>query len=410
MVLSQDAPPHWDVVSATAGNLASWTPRHYNQLITFKKGDHADNHSLELEGDLAESWDQVDDVTYVFNIVKGVKWQDLEPMNGRDLTAADIQYALEVYKSESAVIGPLLEIVDTIEAPDDHTVRITLQESAPYFLRSLAQPPMLIFGKEVYESSAGLKDRPIGTGAYILTDQGSRVGLKMEKNPTYFKRDDDGNQLPYLDRLETVFMPDLATYKAAFRDGSVAYHSMFGDSLQSLNEIIGTNPDTVLQVNPPAPTGQPFIALRLDKEPWSDVHVRRALSMAINRDAIIDAVFQGVGVYSQPMDWTYLGSEWPLESDQLGPYMKYDPDSAKELLAEAGHADGIRATLVSPWSQGAQLNILELIQADWRSIGVEVQIETPDSAAFFEQFYAGSYEDMAGAYFLTQGTDPDNFT
>jgi peptide/nickel transport system substrate-binding protein len=408
--LAWDAPTNWDLVGPTAGELASWSPRHFNQLVTFKKGDHADNHNLELEGDLAESWEEVDPTTYLFKIHQGVKWQDLEPMNGRELTAADIQYALEVYKAESPVISPLLEVVESISTPDDYTLQIKLQEPAPYFLRSLAQPPFQIFGKEAYESTEGLKNWPVGTGAFILTDQGSRVGMKMKKNPTYFKKDADGNQLPYLDTIETVYVPDTATHLAGFRSGDFAHYSFWVDTVDTLYDLLESNPDIVPQVNPPAPTGQIHILFRLDKEPWSDVRVRRALSLAINRDAIIEAVYKGVATYSQPMDWSYLGSEWPLEAGDLGPYMRYDPEQAKALLAEAGHESGITATMPSQWTAGTSLNVLELIQADWRKIGVDVQIETPESAAFFQQMYSASYEDLIGVYYLTQGTDPDNFT
>jgi peptide/nickel transport system substrate-binding protein len=408
--ISGDAPAHWDLTSPIGGTLASWTPRHFNQIITFKKGDHADNHSLELEADLAESWEMDDDVTYVFKIRDDVYWHDLEPMNGRQLVAADIQYALEVYKSESSVIGPLLEVVDRIETPDDTTLKIVLQEPAAYFLRSLAQPPLQIFGREAYESTDGLKNWPVGTGPFILTDQGSRVGTKMQKNPRYFKKDQFGNQLPYLDSMETVFLPDPATQLAAFRSGEIAFHSFWVDTVDTLYQLLESNPDTVVQVNPPAPTGQIHIGLRLDKEPWNDVRVRRALSLAINRDAIIDAVYKGVAVYSQPMDWSYFGNEWPLEPDELGEWMQYDPERAKALLEEAGHADGLRGTMPSQWQSGASLNVLELIQNDWRRIGVDIQIETPEQTAFFEQLYSASWQDLIGMYFLTQGTDPDNFT
>lgn len=410
--LSSDAPPHWDVTSPIGGTLASFAPRHMNGLITFKKGDHADNHSLELEGDLADSWEQIDDVTYEFHINKDVYWHDLEPMNGRQLIASDIQYALEVYKSESSVIGPLLEVVDRFETPDDHTLRIVLQQPAAYFLRSLAQPPLVIFGKEAHESSEGLQSWPVGTGPFILTEQESRVGMKMEKNPKYFKKGVEGDALPYLDGIETVFLQDPATQLAAFRSGEIDFYSFWVETVDALYSVLESNPDTVVQVNPPAPTGQIHIGLRLDKEPWNNVNVRRALSLAINRDAIVEAVYKGVAVPSQPMDWSYFGSDWPYETGapELGEYMQYDPERAKELLAEAGYGDGIRGTMPSQWQSGASLNVLELIQADWRKIGVDIEIETPEQTAFFEQLYSASWEDLIGLYFLTQGTDPDNFT
>lgn len=407
----EDAPDNWDLVGPAAGTLASWSPRHFNQLITFKKGDHANNHTLELESDLAESWKQIDPTTYEFKIHQGVKWQNLEPMNGRELVAADIKYALEVYKAKSAVIGPLLEVVDTIDTPDDYTLRIKLHQPAAYFLRSLAQPPLQIFGREAYESASGLKQRPVGTGAFILTDQGSHVGMKMKKNPTYFKKDPfNGKQLPYLDGIETTYIPDPATALAAFRTNQIMHYGFFNAPVTDLYSLLQTNPNTVVLVNPPAPTGQTYLSLRLDKAPWNDVRVRQAMSLAIDREAIINTVFKGVAAYSQPMDWSYFGSDWPLDGKDLGQYMQYDPERAKKLLADAGMSSGIKGTMPSQWNTGIQLNQLELVQEYWRKVGIDIQIQTPDTTQFTQLFYSANYPDLIAGYFLTQGTDPDNFT
>jgi peptide/nickel transport system substrate-binding protein len=409
---SSNPPVSWDLAGPAASLLASYAVFH-NGLITFEMGDLSENLNLvKTQGDLAQSWEQPDTMTLTFKLNSGVKWQDVPPVNGRDFTAEDVKYAVEVYQ-KAPVQSTIYRDVDHVETPDANTVVFKMKQPVAYFLGVLRQPMNLIFSREQHQSSGGLASGPIGTGAFIYEGGQDRVGWSARKNPTYFKKDPwTGKQLPYLDGIKTSYFPDSNSSLAAFRDKQL---DIWAPPQRALwMDVLKTNPEVITQITTPPPSYQPYIAIRVDKPPFNDVRVRRALSLAINREDIIFGPFDGLAGYGYAQDWTYFGQEWPWTSEQVGPYMQFDPEEAKKLMTEAGFPNGIGRKLeLYHWAPatGYNFDVGQLVADMWKkNLGIDV-VETipPDSAAWQQNFYGVNYQDVIVAGVAGPSLDPDAY-
>jgi ABC-type transport system substrate-binding protein len=376
---NSNVPTSWDLVGPVASQLASYSMFH-NSLVTFEIGDMSDNlNFVKMEGDLARAWEQPDRQTLTFKLNEGIKWQNVAPVNGRAFTSEDVKYAVEAYQ-KAPVQSTIYRDVDVVETPDANTAVFKMKQPVAYFLNVLMQPHNLIFSREQHQSPQGLASGPIGTGPFIFEGGQDRVGYKGRKNPDYFKKDPwTGKQLPYVDAIETQYYTDINASIAAFRDKQIDTYYPINHTLWM--DVLKTNPEVITQFNTPAPSAQPFFPVRNDKPPFNDVRVRRALSMAIDREAIIAGPVSGMGGYGYGLDWTYFGQEWPWTLEQLGPYMKYDPEGAKKLLAEAGFSNGLgrRIELYHPVPSTTNYSsdIAALVADMWKkNLGIDV-VETP---------------------------------
>jgi peptide/nickel transport system substrate-binding protein len=400
--------PDWDPTGANGGLMASYMFAH-NQLIQIKVNDSLKNPNfMEFEPGLAQSMpEQPDETTYIFKLHQGVKYQNLPPVNGREMTAEDIVYCSEAYRKSPAQ-GPTYEQVDKIQAVDKYTVKFTTTRPAAYFISSLATPFHWIFSKEQKESTDGLTKKPIGTGAFTLESVQDNGGYTVKKNPTYFRKDPtNGKQLPYFDAIETTYITDPAQTLAAYR--SKQFDHYYPDSKEKWLQVMETDPDSVTQVTTPPPSFQPYIAMRQDSGPLKDPRVRQALSMMIDRDAIIQNLHQGMAGYGYGQDWTFFGREWPWESNELGKYNKYDPKEAKKLMDAAGAKD-LELEFFMQAFAGANFEVWSAAAGMLNEQGVKTKIDAPqDIATIVSTFYGGKYKHLAGTGLLGPGMDPDTF-
>jgi peptide/nickel transport system substrate-binding protein len=232
---------------------------------------------LSLKGDLAESW-QSDSASRVwtFKLRQGVKWQNVAPLNGRELTAADVKYCFEAYAKEGVQTATFQEI-EGMETPDKHTLRVHLKGPNTLFPQNLAEPIAIIFAREVLEEDGDLKKRLIGTGPYTLKEHTRKVRVVLQRNPDYY---DKGR--PYIDEYIILSTPDAATRLAAFRTGQSDIIWLASPS--EVETVRKDQPNAQVQShhNTLAPFG---LALAQDRPPFNDVRVRRAISMAIDRQS-----------------------------------------------------------------------------------------------------------------------------
>src|SRR5499426_43239 len=259
-----------------------------NRLLRHVFADEASGYGdLSLKGDLAESWQgSADQRVWTFKLRRGVKWQNVAPLNGRELTAADVKYCFEAYAKEGVQAFTFQEI-EGMETPDSHTLRVFLKTPNALFPQNVAEPVAVIFSREVLEEDGDLKKRMIGTGPYILKEHTRKVRIVLQRNPDYF---DKGR--PYVDEYTILSAPDAATRTAAFRTNQNDYMWLAG--LGETETVKKTNPAAIIQEykNMQTPFG---LALAQDKPPFNDVRVRRAISMAIDRQKQVDTVFEGHG-------------------------------------------------------------------------------------------------------------------
>lgn len=406
---SRNAPPSWDLTSPAAVSLGFYQYVHNTPMSLEVHELGKDPFAYHLEPTLVKSWERAGATTLVLRIDEAAKWQNVPPVNGREFMAADLAYAFEVYRKTPGQQF-IYRDVDRIETPDNKTVRLQLRQPAAYLEQQLSTPYNQIFSREQHESSEGLSRRPIGAGPFIFESGQDRVGVKFRKNPDYWQKDPyrGGKQIPYLDGLELVYLADTTAIVAAFRDKQL--DGIGAPDRTTWESIIDGHPEYVSEISPPPPGYEPSIAYRLDKEPWNDVRVRRAMSLTIDRQSIIES-YGGLAIPAYSQDWSYYGRDaWKLED--LGPWSKFDPAQSKQLMSAAGFANGM-GRKVPIWlngSTGAQnYDIPVLVTDAWRRhLNLETELKiAQDSATWNRTFYGKMYEDLAAPGFLTLGFEQD---
>ena len=363
----------------------------YNRLLRYPFADEAKGSAdLTLKGDLAEAWEgSADFKTWTFKLRQGVKWHNVPPLNGRELVADDIKYCYEAYAKEGVQAFTFQEI-DTIDTPDKYTIHIHLKTPNTMFPQNVAEVVAVIFPREVLEEDGDLKKRMIGTGPFILKEHDRKVKVVLSRNPDYF---DKG--YPYINEYRILSTPDAATRLAAFRAGQSDILVL--QSLADVETLRKTNPTAVVEevANVLAPFG---LALRQDKPPFNDVRVRRAISMAIDRQKQVNTLYEGHAILGWGVPYFYWQDELPSGAD-LGPYWQYRPEDAKKLLAEAGYANGFETTLFYYEYFPQMTSQIQLVQQDLkRNLNIELKISKNDYTTFFGRYAEGKWEGTAWGF------------
>ncbi|HXH83726.1 MAG TPA: ABC transporter substrate-binding protein [Candidatus Tectomicrobia bacterium] len=375
----------------------SWASMAYSQLVRFAYGpDQKHPADFTIMPDLAEKWEYASPTTVVFTLRKGVRFHNKPPVNGREVTSADVKWSLERFRAKSG-FKSRLDDVQSIETPDKYTVRITTKEPFAPLLNHLASPTFTAILPREVEEKLGDFNRPeavIGTGPFVLKSYQKGVRIVWERNPDYFVKG-----LPYVDAVELEITPDANTRLSLLRAGKVDFGHMWGyASVEEGKSLQKTNPEIV--VTPTQIIGQGLIYMRTDQPPFNDVRVRRAVSLAIDRKAWNDALFFGEGcIDSGPVPCAM--KEWKLEASAMDPakakyLVGYDPAEAKKLLAEAGHRNGFTTPAfhwpgyAPPWR-----SIYELVADNLGKIGIQVELKPEEYGKYISTTYLGKFEKMA---------------
>jgi peptide/nickel transport system substrate-binding protein len=385
----------------------------HSRLLKHKAGPSVAPGTFPLEGDLAESWTQPNETTYVFKLRKGVRWHNKPPVNGRELTADDVVFSVNHFLTVKGNANAyMLKAVDKVEAPDKYTVKFTLKEPFVWLLDMLSNPhAVAIVAKEVLDKHGDFKkhETVIGTGPWMLDSYRPNVGLTYVRNPTYFLPG-----LPYIDRIEATVDEDNASRMAAFLSGKYDLGWEFVGSIARVDwvQIKGTlaqRRPNLKTVEFPSPVMN-HISMRTDQKPFSDVRVRRAMSLAIDRKAIIDSAYEGVGVLNPPVAAAL--KEWAIPFDKLGEgarYYKYDPAEAKRLLAAAGYPNGFPGTMCfTTYGTPVLVDIMQLVQKDLKAVGIDVKIDQKEYGAYIATCFYGKFDSMTFGP-QTGFLEPDNF-
>jgi peptide/nickel transport system substrate-binding protein len=362
-----------------------------NRLVRYPFADEASGTAdLTLKGDLAESWTgSADFRVWTFKLRQGVKWHNVPPLNGREFVAADAKYCFEAYAKEGVQAFTFQEI-EGMETPDKHTLRVHLKTPNVMFPQNLAEAVAVIFSREVLEEDGDLKKRMIGTGPFVLKENTRKVRAVLARHPDYF---DKGR--PYVDEYHILSTPDAATRTAAFRTGQTDIHHVAG--LADAEAIRKTNPTAVVEEFKFLQT--PFgLALAQDKPPFNDVRVRRAISMAIDRQRQVDTVYEGHGILGWGIPYIYYLDKPPTAAE-LGPWWQHRPAEAKKLLTEAGHPNGFETTLFYYEYFPQMTSQIQLVQQDLkRNLNINVKISKLDYTTFYGRYAEGKWDGMAWGF------------
>ena len=375
-----------------------------------------------MTGNLAESWETPDPLTYIFHIRQGVHYA-LDPdseasrlVNGRELTADDVVYTYQRLTAQGDFSerplkpGATFNLPwESIEASDKWTVVMKLKE--PYLD---ALQPILneaqnwILPRDVIEQYGNYEDwkNVVGTGPFMLTDYVEGVSKTFTKNPDYWGYDEKypENRLPYIDQLRALLMADEATRISALRTGKVdiIQHAGVVDikSLDVVRSLQKTNPE--IEVYSYYQRAFQVFTLNLRNAPFDEIRVRHVLQMALDLETINDTYFGGFADWKNPR-WNGLSGyytpfeEWPAELKQ---YYRYDPEGAEKLLDEAGYprgADGIRFTADCIRTEMSyDLGYTEIATSYWADIGVEVTTRIIDTGTWVATKADTTYEISGG--------------
>ena len=335
------------------------------------------------------------ETTYLFHLRQGVHWHNTPPVNGRELVAEDVKFTFDRFLTMPGNPSrELLEALDRVEVMDRYTVKFLLHEPFVWFLDTLAvMSGMVIIAPEVVEQFGDLKkpESAIGTGPFLLEHYEPNVKSVFTRNPTYFH---DGQ--PYVDRVEWLVIEDASTGLAMYRAGQLDCGPMelWVVRQPDLEALQKSHPH--LRYQDCQSLGGSMLALRTDQPPFNDVRVRRAISMAIDRQGLIAAVW-GRG---QPTPAIAPGlTAWSLPIDQLGAgaqYYQYNPQEARRLLAEAGFARGLQTPLAATGGIGMDhLDAVQLIQRSLKDVGITAELKLQEFGAYSATTNQGKFEGLA---------------
>jgi ABC-type transport system substrate-binding protein len=330
---------------------------------------------------------------YTITLRKGVRWEAKPPVNGREVVASDVKYSMERALRKSPY-AHLLGRVEGIETPDSHTVRVTLAETFAPFLNNQAEPWSCILPPEIEDRLGDFKtaDSLIGCGPFVLERYEPGLKALFARNPGYY-----GRGLPYLDRVEWLFVKDRATQLSLFRAGQVDIP--FYDARIPRSDL-----GSFKRSNPTYPVvfwdwlANRTLAFRTDKAPWSDPRVRQAFSLALDRKRWVAHHLEGQG-WEDPGPVPAPMREWKLPTHELGDgakWLRHDPSLAKKMLADAGFPNGMRVKCTNWPGNGADyVEELELLAGSLKQIGVELSIVNEEYAAYIRGSFLGKFDEVS---------------
>lgn len=359
---------------------------------------------------LAESYEMPDPLTIIFKIRKGIHWQNKPPMNGRELDAYDIEYSFqrvmgvgEFKEKDKSPYAHMINSapIESITATDKWTVVVKASKFSFVTLNGIywaswegawISPPEVIKKYGDHRNWRHL----VGTGPYMLTDHIAGSSWTYDRNPDYWYKDErfPGMRLPFADKLKVLIIKDRATQLAALRSGKIDVLGSFtyeeAEALKKSNPEIVQNFATGSSVNRES-------AMQVNKPPFNDLRVRKAMQMAINLKEVAEFYYHGKAT-SVPFGIggptvVQLGYDIPFKDwpEEVKAGYRYDPEKAKKLLAEAGFPKGFKFKYDA--FPAADLDLIQLYKAYWKAIGVEAEINVMnDTASAYNKAYKGDFD------------------
>jgi len=376
----------------------------FDGLMDYKPG------TTELIPDLAESYTiSPDGLTYNFKLRQGVKFH-----NGRTLTSADVKYSIERSvnpETQSPGQGFFWQIagfdemaagkaksLSGIVTPDDHTVIINLSQPDATFLQIVAiNFAFAVPREEVEKYGPDFGRNPVGTGAFKMTEWSLGQRVVFERNTDYFREG-----APLLDKITFEVGQDPSVALLRLKRGEV---DVLGDPIPSANFLQErddpANKDLIVEGGL-LHTG--YITLNTTEAPFDNKKVRQAVNMAINKERVIKIVNGRATVANQPLPPAMPGYDTAYKG------YAYDPAKAKQLLAEAGHADGFETELYA-MNTDPNPRIAQSIQQDLAAIGIKAEIKALAQATVIDAGGEGTAPMLwsGGMAWIADYPDPSNF-
>ena len=356
------------LVYTQSSDFVSMDPHGVSDLYSRRAIFNMFNRLVEIDDDgnlmpgLAKSWEQVDDTTLLFNLRDDVTFH-----NGEPLTSEDVKYTLDRAVG-SPVVAAIFQAIKEVEAPDEHTVIVRSHQPSASLLFHLSHINASIMNQKHNESVENIGIEPVGTGAFAFKEWRNGDRLTMVKNEDYFRG------APALDKVEMRIVPEETSRAIGLETGEA--HIAADIETISRENIISHNDVELAEVSA---LGVAYMGLNMSKGATADLRVRRAIAYAIDKEAIINSVLMGAVENAN----TLLGPGvvgHSADTQELG----YDVEKARQLMAEAGYADGLDMRLVTSNNE-LRRQMSEIIQAQLREIGINLSIEILEWSTFLSQ-------------------------
>lgn len=332
---------------------------------------------------LAVEWKDVDESTYEFKLREGVKFHD-----GEDFNAEAVKANLDRILDEK-VASPryfLYEMIESVEVIDEYTVQIkTEYPFAPLYAHLSHSGGAMISPKSIEEDYAAMEDgqqagtiiseNPVGTGFFKFESWNPGTEIKLVKNEEYW------GDKPHIDSVTFKVIPESTTRNADLERGFV--HVV--DPVQPI-EVEEINAGDYAQVLQKASASLSYIGFNAEKEPFNDPKVRQAISMMVNKEEMIDGVYEGFGIPAKgplaPSIFGYNDDAKPLE---------YNVEEAKKLMEEAGYADGFDTTI---WTNDnpQRIDMAIILQNSLKELNINAEVEQMEFGAYLEKTAEGEHD------------------
>lgn len=407
----------------------------YEGLVRFDQAD------LSILPAIAESW-EVDDAgtLWTFKIRKGVFFHDdacFEGGKGREVTAEDVKYcftqlctsnpenqlfwlmdgklkgAREYY--DSTVDGaPLADGVSGLTVADANTLQVELNYPVSDFLKTLAQPGCWVFPKEAFEKyGIEMRTHCVGTGAFQVKTVKEGEAIIMERNKSYWRTDEFGNQLPYLHAVKVSFLKEKKNELLKFKKGNL--DMVFRLPIEMIGVVVGELEDARKGANQPFDSqtipafGTEYFGFNHNFEVFKDKRVRRAFNLAIDRETFVTYVLQGDGIAGN-YGIVPPGFE-AYEYEKLKGF-EYNPDEAQRLMSQAGYPNGEGFPEIELQLNSGGQNNIRVAEAIRKmlaeNLGVELKLNIMPMAEHYDKVETGNAVFWRTAW-LADYPDPENF-
>ena len=371
----------------------------YNGLIRYDK-------NLQLEGELAESWEiSEDNLSFTFHLRKGVTWHD-----GAPFTSADVLFTYQMYINPDVPTSYAEDFLQVAKAEviDDYTFKVTYEKPYAPALESWGtpiHPKHLLEGKDVTKSE--LSRQPIGTGPYKFAKWDAGEKVELLANPDYF----EGK--PYIYRVVYRVIPDTSTQFLELKAGNLDLMGLTPIQYQTQTDsAIFTDRFNKYRYLSFSYT---YLGYNMTKPLFQDKRVRQAISYAIDKQELIDGVLLGLG---QAATGPYKPDTW-VYNNNVKRY-NYDPEKAKALLSEAGWEDSdndnildkdgepLAFTIVTNQGNDLRSKTAEIIQRRLKEVGIDIEIRVVEWATFLKEFiFTGNFD--ATILGWSGGPEPDQY-
>lgn len=370
-------PPHLDPTAGAAGAIDEILYANVFEGLT-RIGPNG-----EVLPGLAESWEVSEDgKVYTFKLRAGVKFHD-----GTTFDAEDVKFSLDRARAEDSVNAQkvLFSAIDTVEVVDPLTVKVTLKRPQGSFLYNMGWGDAVIVTPESAETN---KEKPVGTGPFRFDRWARGASVTLVRNPDYW------GEPAALEKAEFRFVPDAAAAVPALLSGDVQAFPNFpaSDAL----EQIKADPRFAVVIG--STEGETILAMNNAKAPFDNLKVRQAISHAIDREEIILGASNGLG---QPIGSHFSPANEAYE-DLTGLY-PHDAEKAKQLLAEAGLADGFSATIKLPPTTYARVGG-EIVTSQLAEVDIKLEIIPMEWAQWLEQVFTNKDFDLT----IISHTEPND--